>query len=246
MSDPERTEREQCNTETCTDYHQTCSESNKVVLAIDSSGSLTEEGFTAVRSLATALAEAFKKEVDEHSADVKLGAIAFGNGEVDEDGTMPDAEHVSDLSTDLAAVGKTLEGLKWHSGVTNMAQGLLKAEQALGLDTKADGNGTHSTVILITDGRPAFRVQVDKVGKQLRSRARIVVVQVQQFPIEENVNLLKGFASEPPDSNYLLIRGKDQLGSDMPGYAKAVVARACQGFHHPQGYDVPFAGVMPQ
>lgn len=236
-SDPERLEREPCGAGACADL-QTCWGSRDVALVVDSSGSLTEEGYGAIRGLAAEIAQAFQAQARQYSANLQLGAVLFGNGEVAEDGIMSDAVHVSDLSSDIAAVGEQISAQKWQAGVTNMAQGLIKAERVLGLGTVGNGtqaeNRTPASVVLITDGRPAFRNQVDRVAKQLRKFARVVVVQVQRFPLEENVDIIKGFASEPADTHYLLIRGRDQLDTDRRGYARRVVARACQSFDRPE------------
>jgi len=221
--DVARLGRTPCNTELCVG-DENCVGELDIVLAIDGSGSLGEEGFAAVKTFAGKVVERLKPQAYGHDA-VQAGAVLFGNGVLDTDRVMSDAILVSALTTDMAKLKDSIDALEWQKGMTNMAQAMHKARSVVKTGARMSAQ---TVVILITDGRMAFKSQVAKAVEDIRKSARLIVVHVQSHPLEDYVNLLKGFASRPWMTNYMLVRGRELLSADYATAVSTLVARTCK------------------
>merc|ERR1711957_969177 len=93
-----------------------------LIIALDGSGSLREDGFNILKGFAVNLLARYQSEYFG-SAAMKIGLIEFGNGIIMEDGvTVSPAMLVRTLTTDLTAVKSSIEGMVQKKGFTNMAQ----------------------------------------------------------------------------------------------------------------------------
>jgi len=217
-NDKERLERKPCNTPACTGDEE-CNSTIDLVIAIDSSGSITEAGFDILKEFALRL-------VKRMMAPVQVGVVLFGNGKLDLDtNIVSDAKVITDnLEGDMESVAKKVEGMIIHKGFTNMAQGFTKSKDVLTYMRK----GAQGTVLMITDGRPSFKFQTGFAVKSLRQSARLMIVQVQANRKQEIAELLKGYASEPWSMNYRHIKGKKTLAKTYDSYATSVLADLCR------------------
>jgi hypothetical protein len=214
---PQRLERKGCNFQACTGDEE-CNSTIDLVIAIDSSGSITEAGFDILKEFALRL-------VKRMMFPVQVGVVLFGNGKLDLDtNIVSDAKVITDnLEPDMESVAKKIEGMIIHKGFTNMAQAFTKSKDVLTYARK----GAQSTVLIITDGRPSFKFQTGFAVKKLRTGARLMIVQVQANRKQEIAELLKQYVSEPWSLNYRHISGKKKLASSYDSYATSVLADLC-------------------
>jgi hypothetical protein len=216
-NDKERLERKPCNAHSCTG-DETCNSTIDLVIAIDSSGSITEAGFDILKEFAAKL-------VRRMMAPVQVGVVLFGNGKLDfKTRVISNAKVITDnLEGDMEGVASKIEGMVVHKGFTNMAQAFTKSKDVLTYARK----GAQATVMVITDGRPSFKFQTGFAVQSLRKSARVMIVHVQANRKEDIAEMLKGYASEPWSINYRHIPGKKKLASSYDSYATSVLADLC-------------------
>jgi hypothetical protein len=216
-NDKERLERKPCNMQACTGDEE-CNSTLDLVIAIDSSGSITEVGFDILKEFALRL-------VKRMMFPVQVGVVLFGNGKLDlETNIVSDAKVITDnLEGDMESVAKKIEGMIIHKGFTNMAQAFTKSKDVLTYARK----DAQSTVLIISDGRPSFKFQTGFAVKSIRKSARLMIVQVQANRKQEIAELLKGYVSEPWTLNYRHIKGKKLLAESYDSYATSVLADIC-------------------
>jgi hypothetical protein len=219
----DRLERKPCNTQACTGDEE-CNSTIELVIAIDSSGSITEAGFDIFKEFAA-------KIVRRMLAPVQVGVVLFGNGKLDlETNVISDAKVITDnLEGDMEAVATKIEGMIIHKGFTNMAQAFTKTKDVMTYARK----GAKTTMLMITDGRPSFKFQTGFAMKALRKSARIMIVQVQANRKQEIAELLKGYVSEPWSMNYRHIPGKKKLKGAYDSYTTSVIADLCPALISP-------------
>merc|ERR1719336_846447 len=108
---------------------------------IDSSGSLRSSGFEVIRDFAANLTTRYQA-IYYGQEDIRMGVDVFGNGHLvtQPDGTTQIAQalNVMGLTSDLAGVRDTIQGLTWQRGFTNMAQGFHMADVMLGQGGRAE------------------------------------------------------------------------------------------------------------
>jgi len=213
----ERLERKPCNTHACTG-DEMCNSTLDLVLAIDSSGSITEAGFDILKEFAV-------KIVQRMMAPVQVGIVLFGNGKLDlETNIISDAKVVTDnLEGDMESVEGKIKDLIIHKGFTNMAQAFTKSKDVLTYARK----GAATAVVIITDGRPSFKFQTGHAVTSLRKSARVLIIHVQANKKKEVAEMLKTWVSEPSSANYRYIAGKSKLAKAMDSYVTSEVADLC-------------------
>jgi len=216
-NDKNRLERKPCNTHACSG-DEMCNSSLDLVIAIDSSGSITEAGFDILKEFALKL-------VKRMMAPVQVGVVLFGNGKLDfKTNVISDAKVMTDnLEGDMESVGKKIDGMIIHKGFTNMAQAFMKSKDVLTYSRK----GAAAAVLVITDGRPSFKFQTGHAVMGLRKSARVMIVHVQANKKKEMAELLRTYVSEPDNANYRFIAGKSKLAKAFDSYATSVIADLC-------------------
>jgi uncharacterized protein YegL len=216
-NDKERLERKPCNTQACTG-DEMCNSTIDLVIAIDSSGSVTEAGFDILKEFTV-------KIVERMMAPVQVGVVLFGNGKLDlETNIISDAKVITDnLEADMEAVKTKIQEMIIHKGFTNMAQAFTKSKDVLTYARKKAA----SVVMVVTDGRPSFKFQTMHAVKSLRSSSRVMIVHVQANKKKEMAELLKGWVSEPANANYRYIAGKSKLAKAYDSYVTSQVADLC-------------------
>merc|ERR1719199_1970488 len=116
-----------CNTFDCKGV-EVCIAKQDLVLAIDASGSLREDGYKILKDFAAGLIDKYMGKYYGYE-DMRIGVVQFGNGEIMDDGTVSDALLIQKLTSDMSKVKTSIEGLEYKKGFTNMAQAFTMAEK---------------------------------------------------------------------------------------------------------------------
>jgi len=186
--------RQSCNVQTC-NGDEVCTSNLDVVLAIDSSGSLTEKGFDLLKTFAG-------KFVGKFHWNARFAVVQFGNGHLDSQGVVSDAVLSLKLTDSMIHVKSAITNMTYQRGFTNMAQAFKKGNEVL---KRASRRGAETEFIMITDGKPSFKLQTTQALQELKKIARVVIIHVKSFPPKEDVKLMKAYASSPDSENYISI-----------------------------------------
>merc|ERR1719460_279195 len=225
--------KKECNTHACVG-DEICIANQDLLIAIDGSGSLGEEGFGALKGFATDLVSRYQGEYFGKSA-MQVGVILFGNGVIMEDGnTVSPAINSQGLTSDMSAVKTAIESLPYKKGFTNMAQAFALAEK---MYTAAGRKGAQSALLVISDGKPSFQFQTNELVEQLDDKG------VQRFFVvvsedEKTLDLMKKWASMPWETNLLHVPGLAPLDADRGVWAQKALTLFCPMAMSPQLMDV--------
>ncbi|CAK0885225.1 unnamed protein product, partial [Prorocentrum cordatum] len=126
---PDRLQWQRCNTQDCVG-DEICIARQDLIIAVDASGSLKEEGFSIVREFAYNLTGRYRSEY-YGVEDMYIGLVLFGNGEYYSNGTVSAAIEVLELTDDLDAVRTSIQSMTWQKGFTNMMQAFQAADNLL-------------------------------------------------------------------------------------------------------------------
>jgi len=235
-----RFERHDCNTQECYGDEE-CVAKQDVVVALDGSGSVTEEGFDVLKNFTSTIIRRFRgeREIEDGPEHAKagpeaeglpmeeasrVGVVSFGNGELAADGSISAAKIASSLSSDVEAVAGVADGLEWERGFTNMAQAF-SAGSTLFLN---GGRGqAQSVLIVISDGKPSFKFQTENAVNKLRhAGVKVIMIVVKEFP-GKDLELMKQWASLPKSTNLIHVPGIKRLKMEMDRWVDKVVVHAC-------------------
>jgi len=215
--------KQQCNVHQCTG-DEICIAKQDLVLGVDGSGSLTEDGFGILRSFAVTLISKYQTEYFGSSA-MKVGVLQFGNGVVLADGrTVSPAINVQPLTTDLALVKTGLENLPYKKGFTNMAQAFALSEV---MYTAAGRKGAQSALLLITDGKPSFAFQTNEMVEQLQDKNIQRFFMVVNEAGGDDLKQMAKWASQPWETNLLHVPGLEALRADESVWVQKAVVMFC-------------------
>jgi len=223
-----RLQEQECNTQNCIG-DEICIAQQDLVIAIDGSGSLRDDGFNHLKDFALDLLAKYRSEYFGAQT-MKVGLVEFGNGIIMEDGnTVSPAMNVHTLSTDLASVKTSLEAIVQKKGFTNMAQAFALAET---MYTSAGRSGAQPALLVITDGKPSFVFQTNELIEQLDDKG------VQRFFVvvtdnNKDVNLMKTFASAPWETNLLHVPGHQVLAADEQLWSQKALTLFCPMAYSP-------------
>jgi len=212
----------QCNQQDCVG-DEICVANQDLVIAIDGSGSVREDGFRILKSYATALVAKYEAMYFGASA-MKVGVIEFGNGIImPVTGDVSPAMNVQPLTTEMSAVTTAIEGMVQKKGFTNMAQAFALAET---MYTSTGRKGAQSAILVITDGKPSFAFQTEELVEQLDDKgvSRFFVVIGES---EQDLNLMKKWASAPWETNLLSIPGMAVVEADEGLWAQKALTLFC-------------------
>lgn len=211
-----------CNAHECVG-DEICIAKQDLVIAIDGSGSLRTTGFDIIRKFSAELIDRYKSKYFGNAA-MKIGVVMFGNGEVQDDGTVSGAVRVHKISDDLAAVKTSIEGLKWQRGFTNMAQALAMAEKMMLTDGRKEAQ---SAVMVITDGKPTLLYETQEKVMELKDKSvKLFFAPVTEAKGQE-VDLMKKWASQPWQSHLVHVPGLMPLKADGSVFASKFIATFC-------------------
>jgi len=200
-----------------------CIANQDLIIALDGSGSVREDGFNILKTYALNLLSKYHSQYFGSGA-MKVGLIEFGNGIIMPDGvTVSPAMNVHTISADLGSVKTSIEGMVQKKGFTNMAQAFALAET---MYTAAGRKGAQSALLVITDGKPSFQFQTNELVQQLDDKG------VQRFFVvvsedEKSLDLMKKWASSPWETNLLHVPGLSPLDADQNVWSQKALTLFC-------------------
>jgi len=218
---PDRLEMQECNTQDCVG-DEICIARQDLVIALDGSGSLKQDGFDYIKKFALNLTSKYQS-VYYGMEDMRIGLVLFGNGEYFDNGTVAAALEVVPITSDLESVTTAIEGLQWQRGFTNMMQALTAADNMF-----ADGrDDAQSAVMVISDGKWTNAYRTTMKATAMKDKG----VQIFMAPIAEhmtqNLRILRGWASQPWETNFERIPGLDTLVNNEPEFAQRLLVKFC-------------------
>merc|ERR1719191_1378731 len=155
--------------------------------------------------------------------DMRIGLVLFGNGEHFDNGTVAAALEAVAITSDLESVSTAIAGLQWQRGFTNMMQALQAADNMFG-DGRDDAQ---SAVMVISDGKYTNAYRTTMKATAMKDKG----VQIFMAPIAEsstkNLKVLRGWASDPWETNYERIPGLDTLMNNEPEFAQKLLVKFC-------------------
>jgi len=228
----ERHEYMHCNTHACVPAHGNalrCMTKLDVVLLLDGSGSVSDEGWVATIEVGKMLAESFLVSQTGTQVAVLLYsgpsswagyqkcASGEGNVSLSTDCNMQWASH---FTTDPSALISAISALSWPKGTTMTSTALASAATEL---NSGSADGRQRLVIVITDGRHMNPHEVRQAADSLRQRARLMWVPATEHA---DMNDMKSFASTPVASNVVAI--PDFSGLAEVSTVNRVISSACK------------------
>jgi len=164
-----------------------CDKELDVVLLIDGSGSLGQNGWDAEKKAAKTFVKAFSGATGKANMAVILYSgpstwsgvykcTGKSNKGVDQEKDCRIKE-VTPFTKDMEDVDKKIDSLEWPQGSTLTSLALMKAKAELSLGRK----DSKSVVVVITDGRPLSYRNTALAARSLRKSARLVWVPVTKF-----------------------------------------------------------------
>jgi len=247
--DKERLEYKMCNTHGCV-KNQTvtvmCNTTLDVVLMLDGSGSLGENGWEKTKEFTKMVVGALA------NSNVNLALMTFSGprtwsgvskcmGEEDEPKpgepplTPPDLEKDCKMKfvqhfepINLAKTTKTVDGMEFPKGgtLTSLALGTVATELTL------SRKEAPITIIVVTDGRPLSFKRTREAARAIRKQARLVWVPVTKFaPLKD----IKTWASRRWEENVVVVEGFDKLAT--PITVDYLIADICHNLHGTQDED---------
>jgi len=222
-----RDEWKSCNEQACKPAGVTsmCESKMDVIILLDGSASLGQEGWDATLKAGELLVKSFRG--GENTSQV--GLILFSGpttykqyykcmkGEQDQ---LEDCgiSWVSHFTTDTVALGEKVKSLAWPKASTFTSMSLATAEA----DLRNGREDAGSIVIVITDGRPLSSARTFEAARSLREKARLMWIPVgKNCPIAD----MKEWASAPLRDNMLEISDFETL--DKPETISTIISDAC-------------------
>merc|ERR1719436_1936295 len=211
-----------CNTQKCVG-DEICIASQDLIIALDGSGSVRESGFNILRDFAANLTDRYKAEYFGKES-MRVGVLLFGNGHVQDDGTITPATNVLPLTSDMDEVHKKILELKWQRGFTNMAQAFSLADTML----QGGRKEAQSAVMVLSDGKPSFWYQTIQKARELKDKnVQIFMAPVTDFKSKELRLMRNKLASQPWRSNYVRIPGLETLEHNKDIFKQKIIATFC-------------------
>jgi len=202
-----------------------CHATVDVILILDGSTSLEEDGWEATKKFAKTFVKAFTEE----GSNAEMSVILFSGpttwddyytctGETQQTQefmeTTCGVKTVQHFSADLTATGAAIEALTWPKGstLTQGALGTAAAELTLG---RPDAP---SVVVLVTDGQPISKYRTSLAADQVKATgARLLCVPVGGKGLsDDGMATLQGLVSFPPQDNLVELRTLRRLPTSAP------------------------------
>mmetsp|Transcript_26061 Transcript_26061/g.82395 ORF Transcript_26061/g.82395 Transcript_26061/m.82395 type:complete len:1002 (-) Transcript_26061:73-3078(-) len=223
---PDRLEENPCNTQKCVG-DEVCVAQQDLIIAIDGSGSLKEEGFKILKNFAVEFTQRYQSMAYGITT-IRMGVLIFGQGRLisNPDGTttIAPAENVQALTDDLDAVREAIGKLEWQRGFTNMAQAFALADTMFNTGRAS----AQSAILMLSDGKYSFRFQTAEKATELKDKG----VQIFMAPVTPNeggkeLEDIKAWASPPWETNYEHIPGLEALEYNMKSFASRLLVKFC-------------------
>ncbi|CAK0851503.1 unnamed protein product [Prorocentrum cordatum] len=219
-------EAQECTEATC-QGDEACIAKQDIVVAVDSSGSLTAEEFANVTSFTSALLGKFNGTAYGQNAS-RIGVVQFGNGEIyGVDQTPTDAIKVLDFSTDNNTILAAVYGLQQQSGFANSAQAMALAETML--DEGAGDSGRNRMLLMVAASTPPFQRQSQLKARELsRKGIRVFFVTVADSSRGAEARAAKDgtMATAPTLANFVHVAWHD-MATEQSAYVSSALAASC-------------------
>jgi uncharacterized protein YegL len=201
-----------------------CVAQQDLVIAVDGSGSMKAGGFKLVKNFTGELLKRYKVEWHAETA-MQIGLVLFGNGAIEEDGSISKATLLRELTTDLAATKDAAEAMEHQKGFTNMAQAFSLAEKLI---TQRGRKEAQSAVLTISDGKPSFQFETFEQAKNLESKAIMrFMVGIAEYPKSDNWQLMQELASQPAETNSVRVPGINALQDGGGAFVEEALTKFC-------------------
>jgi len=218
---PDRLQWQRCNTQDCVG-DEICIARQDLIIAVDASGSLKEEGFSIVREFAYNLTGRYRSEY-YGVEDMYIGLVLFGNGEYYSNGTVSAAIEVLELTDDLDAVRTSIQSMTWQKGFTNMMQAFQAADNLL-QDGREDAQ---SAIMVISDGKWTNAYRTGLKAQELKDKGVQIYMLPIVSPIHDQLEELKKWASPPWETNYVQLPGTEYVSGNEEEFAQRVIVKFC-------------------
>jgi hypothetical protein len=203
-----------------------CNKTLDIILLLDGSGSLGEEGWEAEITAAKFFIGAFKGSGKASMAVILFSGPRTWSGVskcTGKNGATVSLEDcgiktVSHFTEDLEKVEELVTGLTWPMGSTLTSLALMTAKAEMTL-ARAD---VHSMVVVFTDGRPLSFRKTTEAARTIRKSARLVWVPVTKFaPLKQ----IKEWATRRWQENVIKVDSFGDLKS--PTVVTHIIADIC-------------------
>jgi len=147
-----------------------------------------------------------------------------------------EAELVSEMTTDKAALESAVAGMSWPGWNTDTAAALMMAQTTLTNGGRPDVPKEKSIAFLLTDGMPNDLLATNAAAADLQEKARVIVV-----PIGTNIDMdaVTKWASWPAEENVLAVDDfaglRVKLGEMLSNLSPKIGCRETLDGHN--GYD---------
>jgi len=213
----------------CPEQAMKCNKALDVVLLIDGSGSLGQEGWNAEITAAQSFVRSFNFGAESKA---QMSVILYsgprywnpllscfhGVQAMDQEQDCKIVRVTKGFTNDMAAVKTAISNLVWPQGSTLTSLALLAAKTEL-----SNGRGdAESVVVTITDGRPFSKGNTGRASRELRKNARLVWV-----PVTRNAPLkwIKRWATRRWQEN--VVNVEDFAHLTEPWVITQIVADIC-------------------
>jgi hypothetical protein len=219
---PTRQEIMQCNTQDCVG-DEICIARQDLVIAVDGSGSVEEDGFEIIKKLTYNFTSNYQNEY-YGVEDMRIGLVLFGNGVYNEgNGTVSAAIEVQSITSDLDTLRSKILTMEWQRGFTNMMQAFTAADRMF-----AEGrDDAQAAVLMISDGKYTNAYRTGMKAQELKDKG----VQIFMAPISEfnspGLKLIRKWASQPWETNYERLPGIDGITANEDLFAQRMLVKFC-------------------
>jgi hypothetical protein len=225
----ERFEDQDCNTHACVG-DEVCIAEQDLVIAVDGSGSVSEESWKMVVNFTGQILERY--QADYYGMEkMRIGAVQFGNGEVDAEGKVSKAIKIGEITSDLKTLKADVAKMKHLQGFTNLAQAFSMAEVLL---TREGRKTAQAAVMTITDGKPSFLFETKEKAKALEEGGIMkYMIGIAEFKNSEEWLLLEHLATQPAHTNTVNVPGFDALSDGATPFVQEAISKFCPQAHSP-------------
>lgn len=226
-----RLQYKRCNVHTCEPTHGEtleCHAKLDVVIALDGSASLGDDGWEAMKEAGASLVRAFKTDGNK----AQVGLILFSGPDNWNDyqrctsGTGEDVDMfstcniiwVSHFTTNTEELAGNIGNLVWPKSTSLTSAALATAESEL----RSGRRDAQAVVIVLTDGAPMNRRKTFQAAESLRNKARLVWVPITSYaPLSD----IKEWASRPVADNVAAM--SDFPALNEPANINRIISDAC-------------------
>merc|ERR1719446_402131 len=217
----DRLQEQECNTMDC-EGDEICIAKQDLVLAIDGSGSLKQEGFDILKGFALNLTSMYQPKYYGASA-MQVGLVLFGNGEYFDNGTVSAAIDVMPLTDDIEAIDEDIKKLQWQRGFTNMMQAFASAEKMFG-DGRSDAQ---SAVLMVSDGKYTNAYRTGQKVQAMKDAGVWIYMAPVAEHVTDQIKVIQSWATQPWETNYERIPGIESLEGNEASYARMLMVKFC-------------------